>query len=634
MTPTTLPSTLAGCALLAAGLLAVAPGRAQDSTKVDEVSVQRFAPAPGPDNYLAVAGSRTDGHWAWSAELMFDYARDPFVLRSCAAPTGCGATGTAQAEDLHVVQDLFTWNVLASMTPIPMLQIGLRVPVVMATGQGLDPNTGGAPADALFAVGVGDVAIEGKARFFGEPSDPVVLGAALDLAAPLGQLSAEGGYIGDAPPIVVGLRAIFDGHFGPVLTAANVGGVYRKETTVGSAALGSELRYGAAAGVQAIDSLAVFAEGFGATRFNGQTGTNSLEVLGAVRFAPPSLGLVVTGGGGAGLLPGVGAPLARGVLGVGYVGVSGTGDTDGDGIPDSADKCPSEAEDKDHIADSDGCPEMDADDDGIPDMRDECPEQPETFNKFMDEDGCPDAIADQDGDGVLDQHDDCPGRAGGAWQKGFVGCPDADGDGVADDNDKCPGELEDANGIEDDDGCPDADQDHDGVVGAADLCPTEPEVPNGIEDTDGCPDEAPDKDGDGIADDKDRCASEAEILDGVDDQDGCPERFATKLAEVTIDKVALTRAVVFDQGQITNAASKKALAALAAGLVNHPTIFLVKVTVATTEADDMLGPARADAVIAELVAKGVAKSRLVAATAAGSTSTVSFEVLWSARKKR
>ena len=68
-------------------------------------------------------------------------------------------------------------------------------------------------------------------------------------------------------------------------------------------------------------------------------------------------------------------------------------DTDGDGIPDSTDRCPRVAEDRDGFQDEDGCPDPDNDGDGIPDAPnpiDRCPDRPETRNGFEDEDGCPD----------------------------------------------------------------------------------------------------------------------------------------------------------------------------------------------------------------------------------------------------
>ncbi len=98
-------------------------------------------------------------------------------------------------------------------------------------------------------------------------------------------------------------------------------------------------------------------------------------------------------------------------------------DTDGDGIPDSKDKCPKEAEDKDGFQDEDGCPDPDNDGDGIADAQDKCPNEAEDKDNFQDDDGCPD--------------------------------PDNDGDGIPDAADKCPDQPETKNGFEDEDGCPD-----------------------------------------------------------------------------------------------------------------------------------------------------------------------------------
>ncbi|MEO6777644.1 MAG: outer membrane beta-barrel protein [Kofleriaceae bacterium] len=132
------------------------------------------------------------------------------------------------------------------------------------------------------------------------------------------------------------------------------------------------------------------------------------------------------------------------------------GDRDGDGIPDSLDKCPDQPEDKDMYQDDDGCPDPDNDGDGIPDDKDKCPLDPEDKDGFQDEDGCPDL--------------------------------DNDGDGIPDAVDKCPNEPEDKDGFQDLDGCPDPDNDGDGIPDVKDKCPNEPETINGFQDDDGCPD--------------------------------------------------------------------------------------------------------------------------------------------------
>ena len=60
-------------------------------------------------------------------------------------------------------------------------------------------------------------------------------------------------------------------------------------------------------------------------------------------------------------------------------------DTDGDGIPDIRDLCPTLPEDKDGFQDEDGCPDLDNDGDGIPDALDKCPNEPGP----PEERGCP-----------------------------------------------------------------------------------------------------------------------------------------------------------------------------------------------------------------------------------------------------
>ena len=85
----------------------------------------------------------------------------------------------------------------------------------------------------------------------------------------------------------------------------------------------------------------------------------------------------------------------------------GQKDTDGDGIPDDVDACPTVPEDHKDPDPNDGCPApSDRDGDGIPDDVDKCPDQPEDFDGIQDEDGCPEDDADHDG--IPDAVDACP----------------------------------------------------------------------------------------------------------------------------------------------------------------------------------------------------------------------------------
>ena len=129
-------------------------------------------------------------------------------------------------------------------------------------------------------------------------------------------------------------------------------------------------------------------------------------------------------------------------------------DTDGDGIVDKEDKCPTVK----GVRANNGCP-LDTDGDGIIDAEDRCP----TVAGVRENAGCP---ADADGDGIIDAEDKCPTVAGVRENKG---CPaDADGDGIIDSEDACPNVA----GIASLKGCPaPKDADGDGVIDAEDLLP-------------------------------------------------------------------------------------------------------------------------------------------------------------------
>lgn len=102
-------------------------------------------------------------------------------------------------------------------------------------------------------------------------------------------------------------------------------------------------------------------------------------------------------------------------------------DTDGDGILDPDDKCPTVP----GIAKYQGCPIPDTDKDGINDEEDKCPTVP-GLARYQ---GCP--VPDTDKDGINDEEDKCPTVPGVAR---YQGCPvpDTDGDGLNDEEDKCP----------------------------------------------------------------------------------------------------------------------------------------------------------------------------------------------------
>jgi outer membrane protein OmpA-like peptidoglycan-associated protein len=263
---------------------------------------------------------------------------------------------------------------------------------------------------------------------------------------------------------------------GRLTLTGNAGAVIRKAETLSNIEQGSGAAWGAGASFRALAAMWLTGELYGEVLPSGRKdsamGSSGVlaptEALLGVQYRAGtsfSVGVAV----GRGVVSGIGTPDLRGVFALSFV--PGTApekpvtpppppkvekDSDNDGIFDDADKCPTEAEDKDLYDDSDGCPDLDNDDDGFADAQDKCPLDAEDKDGFQDDDGCPEK--------------------------------DNDGDGIADAQDKCPMEPEDKDGSQDVDGCPDADNDGDGILDAQDSCPNEAEVINGNTDDDGCPD--------------------------------------------------------------------------------------------------------------------------------------------------
>ena len=218
-------------------------------------------------------------------------------------------------------------------------------------------------------------------------------------------------------------------------------------------------------------------------------------------------------------------------------------DSDGDGVPDTSDRCPGTRPGA--IVDANGCScdQLDDDGDGVNNCLDGCLQ--DKNKSAPGKCGCGKSDVDSDADGSPDCIDRCPHDAK-KTAPGICGCGvpdrDSDGDGTPDCLDRCPSDRHktapgrcgcgiadndhDSDGTPDClDGCPDdpakiepggcgcglpdTDSDGDGVLDCNDLCPGSA---RGVAVTaTGCPMEPeptaplPDSDGDGVADDADVC---------------------------------------------------------------------------------------------------------------------------------
>lgn len=450
-------------------------------------NVQRFRPAPGPRNFLTTRTVRSDGQNAFSVSALANFAYEPLVVQLasdvCQGRQDCST---------RAVQGLATLDLMPTFTPIPQLQIGLRIPLVYAYGQGMTAD--GLPqkdrekgVEGIDTFALSDPELEVKGRFYGTMDSPIALGAAAFATAPIGRMMAEDAFIG-SESLTAGGRLIVDGKAGMLTYAVNAGYRYQGNAKIVSN-LGSEGFASAALGATLAPTVRVLADIVATSQFESVAGTTTAELGVAGQYTPLMSQWTVTIGGGPGLVQGaIGVPVVRGFVGVSYT--HERRDEDLDGIMEPTDLCPASAEDVDGFEDADGCPDMDNDGDVIADGADKCPDQAEDADNFEDLDGCPEQ--------------------------------DNDKDGITDDQDRCPLEAEALNGFDDEDGCPDVkDSDRDGLADDKDKCPTEAEDTDGFDDTDGCPDL--DNDGDTIPDDRDECGDKPEDMNGVNDEDGCPE---------------------------------------------------------------------------------------------------------------
>jgi len=480
----------------AVGLAVVvaATGSAHAQRGVDS---ELFRPALDSYGIFTVERAQTSHQWDWGFKLFVDYAQNPLRLNICPAVGSCDSLAMNQKPGVNAIMGwqavmhfgfhlgLTDWLELVADIPVSAQGYSSNYGTYGSAGVPTDmggtvvrtgfyanaPFTNVPPPDAAAM----DWRIGFKARLFRVGMFGMALAAVATL--PFGDDSA---FLGDSG-FTFRPTLIADVTRGPITAAINVGAIIRPETIVlapndpmGTAPrslidVGHELTWSAGFAYRFVHWVGVGAEVFGLVPLVSATKgpldapkDYTVDVDGGFQFFPVK-DVAIGVGAGAGVLGSLRHDDFRVFGGITWAPAEGKGavatggiDTDGDGIPDSQDLCPTEPEDKDGFDDEDGCPDPDNDQDGIPDKTDKCPNEPEDKDGFQDDDGCPEV--------------------------------DNDGDGIPDAQDKCPNDPEDKDGFQDDDGCPDLDNDGDGIPDAMDKCPNEPETRNGVDDDDGCPD--------------------------------------------------------------------------------------------------------------------------------------------------
>jgi OOP family OmpA-OmpF porin len=419
--------------LLAVALtLAAAPAAAQ--TVAEGFAVNRFSPSERGSDWFALDSLDLRGHLRPALGVLLDFAWKPLVIYDT------DAQGDLGEERVRLVESQLHLHLGGSLTLRDRARLAVNLPVaVHASGEagsldGIDYR----PPDGM---ALGDVRFGGDVRIVGRYGDPVTLGVGAQLSFPTGNREK---YAGD-DHVRANLHVALAGEAGSLAWAARLGGDYRGlADSVDGSALGSELFFGAALGVRALERrLLLGAELYGATVVSDGDSffarrTTPVEGLLGAHYRAGAVHAAV--GVGRGFTTAFGSPALR-VLGLlewapGVRAAAPPPDRDRDGILDRDDACP----DVPGVADKDpkkhGCP-PDRDGDGILDLEDACPDVPGVADPDPKKHGCP---PDRDGDGILDKDDACPDVPGVADPDPKKhGCPpDRDGDTIIDAEDACP----------------------------------------------------------------------------------------------------------------------------------------------------------------------------------------------------
>jgi len=335
--------------------------------------------------------------------------------------------------------------------------LALTMPVTLVNTAENPSNLGITNGINVNSAAAGDLRLDTRALVYKTPSEGFRFGVAGSYFIPTGNRFS---FTGDGSGHVLG-QLLFEEKVGPFILTENLGVHFRKSHDVGDLAFSNEATFAAGLflplregrlrlGLQLHGSTGIATETRGArdeqkieTFFTKRN--TPLEWLGEVRLAlDKDKQWWLGGGAGTLLLPGYSAPVFRGLVQVGFQF----------GITDSHPASPNRKfiKSDERVEDMD----PDTDGDGIPDSLDACPTVPEDHKGPKPDDGCP-APTDRDGDGIYDA------------------------------DDKCPDQAEDRDGIADDDGCPEDDFDQDGILDIKDACPREPGQPSPDPKKNGCP---------------------------------------------------------------------------------------------------------------------------------------------------
>jgi hypothetical protein len=414
---------LASFAASVAAVLCAPVARAADCSGFFDscVNDDTLWPHAGPSRFVAVGSTETVAAGQVGFGLVTSYLNRPVILA-----THLGGVET----DQYAINDQVNGTFLWSYGVTNRLELDVAVPLTFGQGgTGLAPITGGyglkdtAVRDMRFGFAY-ELVPHARVSDEAQPSAWGLTGR-LEVSAPTGDSDQ---FAGERSGVFVPSLA-GDWRSGRFFVGAELGARLRPTTQVLGARVGTQLVTVVGAGYDILPTrelltatleawaLPTFAEQNEIANPNGVyvSTPDGKHILPAewqlsVRTAPMRGGDLSVQAGGGGGIPltsdsGITTPHVRFTLGIRWAPLAR--DTDGDGVLDSQDRCPTEAA---HT--HSGCPatappvSAPAVDLHLSTAHDACTTEPELVDGFKDSDGCPDE--DQDKDGIPDRFDKCP----------------------------------------------------------------------------------------------------------------------------------------------------------------------------------------------------------------------------------
>jgi OmpA-OmpF porin, OOP family len=427
------PPLLLGAALAAGSYFAAGSAHAQSGT----FYLDRAQISGAPDDGFMVWRPSMAEKTRFYANGILGYSHNP--LRNDTVT----ADPVAQSKIDNPVEGQLTAYLSAGTEIADRLSLNLMIPLTVLQITGNDPSGQGVGTGGIgdAKVLLNDIRLDGRLRSWETNNHLLKVGGGAAVWLPTGNTDAFGGD-GQVTGYLYGAAEF---NFGKFFIAGNLGPQFRPERSIGgekgSLFIASEIRYSGGLYLPLRDGrVRLGGELWGTTGIEDSSDHSTFftvrntdfEWLAQLRYMLDPRGRwYAEGGFGTRLAAGYGAPDFRMLVGIGtyltMVDLEGKSpprrmhvapsvddydrDSDGDGYPDSIDKCPTEKEDGKPPEPTDGCPAAsDRDGDGIPDSVDQCPDKAEDKDGIQDDDGCPEY--DVDNDGVPDTEDKCPTEPG------------------------------------------------------------------------------------------------------------------------------------------------------------------------------------------------------------------------------